>query len=99
MQLREFLNDEGAGKINVIAINWTEADYGVSEARLKRFMGLMPPAVRVVAGSASTEHEFGPLAHVPVNFVYDSQGKLIAGGGDTNPIGRDYLRKLIGYNG
>ena len=46
MELRDFLNNEGAGKINVIAINWTEADYGVSEARLKRFMGLMPPAVR-----------------------------------------------------
>lgn len=99
MELRDFLNNEGAGKINVIAINWTEADYGVSEARLKRFMGLMPPAVRVVAGTDRTESEFGGLGHVPVNFVFDSQGKLVAGGGDTNPIGRDYLRKLIGYNG
>ena len=42
MQLREFLDNEGAGKINVIAINWTETAFGVSEARLRRFMGLMP---------------------------------------------------------
>lgn len=99
MQLREFLNNEGAGKINVIAINWTETDYGASPARLKRFMGLMPPAIRVVAGTSRTERDFGGLGHVPVSFVFAAQGKLISGTGDTSPLGRDDLRKLIGYSG
>ena len=96
MQLRNYLNDGGAAKLNVIAISWTEGRYGdASESRLRSFVRNFHPAIRIIRATNEIEKTFSPLVYVPANFVFDGNGKRIFGDGSRYHLGRRELSKLV----
>ncbi len=96
MQLRDFLNKGGAEKLNVVAISWTEGRYGnPSEIRLRRMVNTFHPAIRVIRASQRIERDFAPLAYVPVNFVFDGQGRRVFGEGQRHFLSNVELTRIV----
>lgn len=95
MELREFLNGEGAGRINVVAINWTESLYGESPARMRRFIDIIHPGIKVVRGAERTGVDFGGLGYVPVSFVFGRDGTRLFGDGGRSPVSIERLKKIL----
>lgn len=96
MQLRDFLNNGGVDKLNVIAISWTEGRYGdASEPRLQRFVRNFHPAIRVIRATKQIDKDFSPLVYVPANFVFDKNGKRSYGDGKRHYLDQDELKSIV----
>ncbi len=96
MQLREYLNEGGAEKINVVAISWTEGRYGnPSEVRLQRMVRTFHPAIRVIRASKRIERDFSPLVYVPANFVFNDQGRRVFGDGQRYFLNKVELARIV----
>ncbi|MBL6957770.1 MAG: hypothetical protein ISR52_02230 [Rhodospirillales bacterium] len=96
MQLRKYLEDGGSGKLNVIAISWTEGRYGsASEKRLQRFVRDFHPDIRIIRETDKINKAFAPLVYVPANFVFDGTGKRAFGDGNREHLDQDYIRHLV----
>lgn len=96
MQLRDYLNNEGKGKLNVVAISWTEGRYGEpSETRLQRMVREFHPEIRVIRANAQIEKDFAPLVYVPANFIFDGKGDRAFGDGTRHYLDREALNRLV----
>jgi hypothetical protein len=94
VEIRDYIEANGAGKIAIISINWLEDLYGASPGRLERMVGNIHPSIRVVAGNAGTGRDFGGVHSIPAIFVFDGTGREVFRlGGDMGPNGRYQLRR------
>lgn len=82
VQLREFLDEGGLGKLTVIAVNWDEGRYGnPSDRRLNRMVKGFHPAIKAVSMNDAVMKHFSPVTYVPASFIFDKSGKKIFGDG------------------
>lgn len=96
MQLRDYLESEGKGKLNVIAIAWTEGRYGhASEPRLKRFTRPFHPNIRVIRATDAIDKAFQPLVYVPANFFFNSKGNRGWGDGSRHYLDKQAFAKIV----
>ena len=96
MQLSNFLNNNGSDKINVIAINWAEDELNdAALQRLEKFVRNLHPAIRVIYSNKKLLKHFSPLTSVPINFVYNKDGKLIFGDGKQGYLSSHDLINIL----
>jgi hypothetical protein len=96
VQLREFLNNGGTEKVNVVAVSWTEGRYGdASPSRLRSMVRGFHPAIRVISAIPKVEKDFSPLVYVPASFIFDRQGKIVYGDGNREYLGNERLAKIL----
>ena len=95
MELRDYLNSEGAGKLNIIAVNWGEDTSGEPGPRMQRFIDIIHPDIPIVAGTERTGRDLGVTGYVPISFIFDSNGKLVAGDGRRSPVHIDDLKRIL----
>ena len=78
MELAKFIEDEGADKITIVAVDWLEARQGADTARLDRVLRrIVPPTAHAVRGTEETSKLFGGIDSVPAFFLYDASGRLV----------------------
>jgi hypothetical protein len=100
VQLRDFLDNEGKGKLNVVAISWLEGQYGdPSEVRLQRRVREFHPDIRVIRANEQIQKDFAPLVFVPANFVFDGDGNRLFGDGTRHYLDKAALARLIEPHG
>ena len=96
MQLGEYLKENGADSLRVVAVAWTEGRYGyASEGRLQRMVEKFHPAIRVIRETPEIVEAFSPLVYVPANFVFDPAGKRLFGDGNREYIDKDRLTEIL----
>ena len=96
MQLREFLNNGGTERVNVVAVSWTEGRYGdASPGRLRSMVRTFHPSIRVISASPKVEKDFSPLVYVPASFIFDKSGKLVHGDGNREALGPERLSQIL----
>jgi len=89
-----YIEANGAGKINIIAVNWIEKLAGRSPARLRRFIRDIHSAIKVVSGTSAVVRDFGGVLSIPAAYIFDKSGKeVFRVGGDRGGHGRHYLKQ------
>jgi hypothetical protein len=78
VKLGQFIEDKGADKLTVIAVDWLEGRYGADAQRLDRILRrVIHPRVFAVQGAAATSELFGTIESVPAYFLFDRAGRLV----------------------
>ena len=97
MKLGKFIEDKGADKITIIAVDWLEGRYGGGAAQLDRVLRrVIHPRMYAVRGTDETSRLFGGIDSVPAFFLYDRNGKLVLSmGGPAEEQSRNSLDAAI----
>jgi hypothetical protein len=83
VELAKFIEDKGADKLTIVAVDWLEGrspDFAARDRVLRR---IIPPSARAIQGTEETSQIFGVVESVPTFFLYDASGKLVLQLGGT----------------
>ena len=97
MELAKFIEDKGADKLTIVAVDWLEGRLGADQSRLDRVLRrVVPPAALAIQGTEETSKLFGGIESVPAFFLYDSSGKLVLQlGGPKDEQSRHRIERAV----
>jgi hypothetical protein len=97
VELAKFIEDKGADKITIVAVDWLEGRLGADQTRLDRVLRrIVPPTAHAVRGTEETSRLFGDIESVPAFFLYDSSGRLVTQlGGPKDEQSRHHIDRAL----